>query len=69
MNTLSTHNTSQLLTRKDAAKYLGVSPATLAKWACEKTQPLSFVKIGRLVRYRITDLEIYIENSITKQEY
>ncbi|WP_430232290.1 helix-turn-helix domain-containing protein [Nitrosomonas communis] len=56
-------NMAPLLTRQEAADYLGVSPATLSKWACEKTQALPYVKVGRLVRYRIEDLEAYIAES------
>jgi excisionase family DNA binding protein len=56
-------NMPPLLTRQEAADYLKVSPATLAKWACEKTQSLPYVKVGRLVRYRIKDLEAYIAES------
>ena len=64
MSVSTSPNSSPLLTREAAAKYLGISPATLAKWASEKTQPLPYVKIGRLVRYRITDLDAYIAGSV-----
>ncbi|SFM54346.1 helix-turn-helix domain-containing protein [Nitrosomonas communis] len=61
-----TPNTSPLLTRQEAAEYLGVSPATLAKWASEKTQALPYIKVGRLVRYRIADLDAYISHSVAE---
>lgn len=44
----------------DAAKYLGVSEQTLAIWRCTKRYPLPYIKIGRLVRYRLSDLEAFL---------
>lgn len=48
-----THN--QLLTREEAAKFLGVTEGTLAVWASTKRYPLNYVKIGRLVKYKYQD--------------
>jgi hypothetical protein len=48
-----------LLTPQDVADRLGVSTATLATWRCTKRYPLSYVKVGRLVRYRIADLDAF----------
>jgi hypothetical protein len=48
-----------LLTPADVADRLGISTATLATWRCTKRYPLSYVKVGRLVRYRIADLEAF----------
>jgi hypothetical protein len=50
----------QLLTRSAAAAHLGVQPQTLAVWACTKRYPLPYVKIGRRVMYRLTDLEAFV---------
>jgi len=55
---------SQLLTTVEAAKYLGVSKAFLERdrWAGARVQ---FIKVGsRAVRYRLSDLENYIERQI-----
>jgi excisionase family DNA binding protein len=62
MTLLTTHLKSQsgLLTRKQTADYLGVTSRTLAVWACTKRYNLPFVKIGRLVKYRIADLDAFI---------
>lgn len=49
-----------LLCRKDAARYLGVAPQTLAQWACSRSVSLPFVKIGRKVMYRRADLDAFI---------
>ena len=51
---------SQLLSPVEAAQFLGVAPQTLAIWRCEKRYPLPYVKIGALVRYRLSDLEHFI---------
>ena len=44
----------------EAATYLNVRPATLNQWRWTGQGP-NYVKIGRSVRYRITDLEKYLE--------
>lgn len=49
-----------LLTREQAAEYLGVTAATLAVWACTKRYGLPFVKVGRLVKYHKVDLDTFI---------
>jgi hypothetical protein len=50
-----------LLDDKQAAEILGVSPGTLSVWRCVRRYPLPFVKIGKAVRYRLCDLERFIE--------
>lgn len=50
---------NNLLTPKDVATRLGVSITTLATWRCTKRYPLTYVKIGRLVRYRLADVETF----------
>jgi len=54
------HANANLLTREQAAHYLGVTPRTLAVWACNKRYNLPFVKVGRLVKYRKADLDAFI---------
>lgn len=52
----------KLLTTKQAAPYLGVSEAFLERdrWAGAR---IPYIKVGsRAVRYRISDLEAYIES-------
>lgn len=50
-----------LLTRKQAAEFLGVKEHTLAVWACNKRYTLPYVKVGRLVKYRYSDLLHFVE--------
>jgi excisionase family DNA binding protein len=55
-----------LLDRKTAARYLGVSPGTLAVWDCTKRYSLNPLKVGRSVRYRKDDLDKFLERQLTK---
>lgn len=52
----------ELLTRKEAAKYLGgLNPGTLAVWDCTKRYDLKPVKVGtRMVRYRRSVLDRFL---------
>ena len=50
-----------LLTRPQAAEYLGVKVQTLAAWACLGRYDLPMVRVGRLVRYRLRDLQRFVE--------
>lgn len=46
----------------EAAQYLGVAPATLRQWRCQKRGPV-YHKSGRTVRYSRSDLERWIRSS------
>ncbi len=52
---------NRLLTRKEAAAYLGVKELILALWKSTKRYDLPVVKIGRLAKYRYGDLLDFIE--------
>ena len=52
----------RLLNTEQAAEILGVKPETLAYWRCVKRYNLPFVKSGRLVRYRIDDIDKFIKS-------
>jgi len=51
----------RLLNRNEAAEFLGVCHQTLSAWACNGRYGLRFVKIGRRVMYRISDLEAFLD--------
>ena len=51
------------MTTREAAAYMGLKDNTLEIWRLRGTGP-KFVKFGRAVRYRIADLEKYIEGQI-----
>ncbi len=55
-----TNEKSKLLTRKEAAAHLGLRPQTLAAWAVTGKYNLPFIKVGRSVRYRLTDLKRWL---------
>jgi excisionase family DNA binding protein len=58
MNDLDKH---RLLSRKEAAEYLGVKAITLAIWKSTQRYDIPTVKVGRLVRYRFGDLLEFVE--------
>jgi len=50
-----------LMSVEQAADFLGLAVSTLNKWRCYGDGP-TFIKMGRSVRYRISDLNDYVEN-------
>lgn len=52
---------SPLLCREQAAEYLGVKPRTLDVWASTHRYNLTFIKVGRLAKYRIEDLDAFLD--------
>lgn len=59
---------NNLLTPSQAAKTLGVAIGTLAVWRCTSRYPLPFVKIGRRVMYKASDIESFINSNVFGQE-
>lgn len=49
-----------LLSRNEAAEYLGVKPQTLSVWATTGRYNLPYIKVGRSVRYRQSDLDEFL---------
>jgi len=56
---------SDVMTRAQAANYLGVKPQTLAVWATKQRHKIPFSKSGRFVRYRRADLDKWLEDRTT----
>ena len=52
-----------LLNEHQVAKILNISVRTLQKWRHESKKNLPYVKIGKLVRYRIEDIQKYIDSN------
>ncbi len=64
MNTQSTNAAFPLLAEKEAAKILGFSERTLQKWRVLGDGPL-FVRVSaRAVRYRLVDLNKWVEERL-----
>ncbi len=51
---------ADLLTTKQAATVLGLHPVTLAQYRVDGIGP-TYLKMGRKVRYRLEDLEAFIQ--------
>lgn len=60
--TSKNQNKSPLLESLEAAEYLGVSPGTLEVWRSTKRYYLPYIKVGRLVKYRLSDLDDFLES-------
>jgi excisionase family DNA binding protein len=54
-----THVSRGLLTTEEAADYLHLSPWTLRHWVLDER--IRCVRLGRLVRFRLADLEAFID--------
>ena len=52
---------SNLLTREQAAQFLSLKKSTLEAWAVRGGGP-AYIKMGKAVRYRMGDLESFIES-------
>lgn len=60
--------TRQVLTQKQAASMLGISPATMQMWRWQNIGP-RYLKLGRLVRYRLQDIEAYLASKTKETDY
>ncbi|MGA7181260.1 MAG: helix-turn-helix domain-containing protein [Thiobacillaceae bacterium] len=57
-----------LLTRRQAAEYLGVKEKTLAQWATAGRYGLPYIRVGRKAMYRQSDLDAFIERNVVGGE-
>jgi len=55
------------LTEAEAARQLGVSIGGLRKWRKARRGP-KYLRLGRLIRYRRSDLEQWLESHCNRQE-
>ena len=51
---------NNLMTRREAATFLGIKEQTLACWAHNGRYNLPYYKIGRKVKYKLEDLEHFV---------
>ena len=54
------------LTATEAAEYLGVTAGTLAVWRSVGRYEIPFIKVGRLVQYKKSDLDAWLEQKTRK---
>ena len=53
----------RLLTEDEAADLLANKPQTLSVWRTTKRYDLPYVKVGRNVRYKLSDVQAFIERN------
>ncbi len=46
--------------RREAARFLGLAPRTLANWACIPGRGPSFHRVGRTVLYEMNELRAFV---------
>lgn len=63
----NTMTQDKLLSRQQAAEFLGVTKGTLEVWACTKRYNLPYVKVGKLVKYRQSDLIKFLDGRTVYQ--
>lgn len=58
------HTPEPTLTPDDAARYLNISPATLAtsRLSPPRNDGPPYIRYGRAVRYRLADLDAWLES-------
>lgn len=61
---IQTKPETTIMNVQQAAVYLGLAVSTLNKWRCHGGGPV-FIKMGRAVRYRVEDLEKFLNTSAT----
>lgn len=58
----------RLMTPPEAAEILGTTEGTLRVWRCTKRYPLPYVRLGRAIRYRESDVLNFITSrTVTPQ--
>ena len=58
---MNKYNENSLLTRKEAADFLGCREITLAQWKSTNRYSLPVVKVGKLAKYRYGDLVEFVK--------
>lgn len=56
----------RLLRPADMAARIGVPVGTLANWRCDGRGP-RYLKVGRHVRYRVEDLEAWLDRQVVRR--
>jgi predicted DNA-binding transcriptional regulator AlpA len=56
----------RLMDQKDVAAMLGISVKTLESWRWKKVGP-RFIKLGRLARYRMSDVLAYVQGLVKEE--
>ncbi len=59
---------AELLSQKEAAEKLGLSPKTLEKWRSIGRPRLPYVRLGSAIKYRESDIAKFINDSVVGGE-
>jgi excisionase family DNA binding protein len=59
---LKNNSSDPLLSPIEASRYIGVTENTLSVWRCVGRYAIPYIKVGRLVRYRMSDLDAWLES-------
>jgi hypothetical protein len=51
-----------------AAEVIGCAPRTLANWRSQRRGP-RFIRVGRLIRYRIEDLQAFLDAGAVEADH
>lgn len=57
-------NDDVLATPEEAAQLIKIAESTLQKWRSTGENNIPFVKIGRSVRYKVSDLKAYVDRHV-----
>ena len=52
----------RLINPAEAADILGTTPGTLSVWRCQSRYSLPYVKVGKSVRYKLSDVWAFINS-------
>jgi excisionase family DNA binding protein len=58
--------TDRKLDTREAAEYVGLSPATLVTDRCTRRMKIPHLKLGKRVLYRQSDLDAWIESRVVR---
>ncbi len=59
--TNTNHDNDKLLTTDQTAEYLGVGKETLNVWRATKRYNIPYIKVGKLIKYRKSDLDRWLD--------
>ncbi len=66
MKTTPTSLSSSLVNEHVATEFLGLAAGTLSVWRTRRSPNCPpFIRVGRAIRFRISDLEAYVESRRT----
>lgn len=52
----------KLLNSQQTSDYLGITKDTLAVWRTTKRYPIPYIKVGHLIKYKLSDLERWLDS-------